>query len=105
MFIVWSGWGLLVPLFNFVGFMGLMVTAVSLQSMMGAGGVTFRVLEGVAAVFWAGVTAAAIFVAVDKLEAKAADRVLVDEATGQRVVFRKTAGSFFFIPTRYWTYG
>jgi hypothetical protein len=31
-------------------------------------------------------------------------RVLIDEATGQRIVIRPRAGSLFFIPTRYWAY-
>ena len=31
-------------------------------------------------------------------------RAFIDEATGQRVVVRRTAGSLFFIPTRYWAY-
>ena len=35
---------------------------------------------------------------------KGEGRVLIDEATQQRIVVRKHAGSLFFIPTRYWAY-
>jgi hypothetical protein len=35
---------------------------------------------------------------------KGEGRAFIDEATQQRIVVRKHAGSLFFIPTRYWAY-
>ena len=31
-------------------------------------------------------------------------RVFIEQATGRQVVFKRSAGSLFFIPTRYWSY-
>src|SRR5258708_4194716 len=46
---------------------------------------------------------ASLFFMARQIEGKKA-RVLVEEGTGRRVVFRRSAGSLFFVPTRYWAF-
>ncbi len=100
MIIIWSGWGILVPLFAFLAFV---VTAVGSTPAEQQFGLAHNV--AVAASFGgSGVLAGlALFFIARAIEAKKA-RVLVDPATNQQFRFRKTAGSFFFIPTRYWAF-
>lgn len=96
MLIIWSGKGILVPLFVVVAFFLCMfiVTPLHLQ-----GG-----LQSAAAVSLAGVVAgAALFFTTRAIESKEG-RVFIDAATNERFTVRPNAGSFFFIPTRYWSY-
>lgn len=94
--IIWSGWGILVPLYAVIG----MVVGVASTSAFGVpspwdGAIGFTLAGAVAA--------AATFFTARKLDAREG-RVLLDERTGQRVLLKPSAGSFFFIPTRYWTW-
>lgn len=94
--IIWSGWGILVPLYVVLAFAlcAVGVSAVGLPDPSGPaiGCALAGVLSG-----------AAIFLTVRKLDGREG-RALTDDKTGQRVVLKPSAGSFFFIPTRYWSY-
>jgi len=59
---------------------------------MGVAFITSGLLAGVGSFFLA-----------RKIESGEA-RAFIDEKTQQRIVVRKSAGSLFFIPTRYWAY-
>ena len=48
-------------------------------------------------------SAGVVWFASKKLEERPG-RVFIDKATGQEIKVGASAGSFFFIPTRYWTY-
>ncbi len=94
--IIWSGWGILAPLYAVIG----MVVGVGSTSALGIpapwdGAIGFTLAGAVAA--------AATFFTARKLDAREG-RVLLDERTGERVLLKPSAGSFFFIPMRYWTY-
>lgn len=94
--IIWSGWGILVPLYVVVAF-GLSIVGVSAIGL--AEGWEAAVGFTVAGLL-AGV---AIFFTARALDAREG-RVLLDEKTGQRVLLKPSAGSFFFIPTRFWAF-
>ncbi|RZJ04666.1 MAG: hypothetical protein EON89_06970 [Brevundimonas sp.] len=94
--IVWSGWGFLVAIFFVVAFMigvpvGVMVSPDTNIGM------------GVAAVVAGLLTGLASFLLARQIE-RGQGRAFIDEATQQRIVVRPSAGSLFFIPTRYWAY-
>lgn len=94
--IIWSGWGFLVAVFFLVGcLIGLPV----------AGLVSTDPEVNIAVTIVVGGLIAGLssFLLARKLEG-GEGRAFIDEATGQRVVVRRTAGSLFFIPTRYWAY-
>ena len=100
MLIIWRGWGILVPLFAFIAFVAAVAATNPVEHQFGlTQNVTTAASFAVAGVL-AGL---ALFLTARKIESKKA-RVLVDPATNQRVVFRTSAGSFFFIPTRYWAF-
>ena len=94
--IVWSGWGFLVAVFFVLGFaIGVPVgSLVSTEpnTAMAASVVIGGLLAGLGS-----------FLLARQIE-KGEGRVFIDEATQQRIVVRKHAGSLFFIPTRYWAY-
>jgi hypothetical protein len=98
-FIVWRGWGLLVPVFAF--------GALMLGAVVEGSGLTFGLTKQQAIYFGevigSLIAGGALFFIARKIES-VPGRVLVDPATNQRVVFKKSAGSFFFIPTRYWAF-
>jgi hypothetical protein len=94
--IIWSGWGFLVAVFYVVGFLiGIPVGSMISDDPNVASGVGF-----VCAGLVAGLCS---FLFARQIE-KGEGRAFIDEATQQRIVVRKHAGSLFFIPTRYWAY-
>lgn len=94
--IIWSGWGLLVPLYVIVAF-GLSIVGVTATGAPDPWGPAIGfTLTGLLA-------GAAIFFTARALDGREG-RVLLDEKTGQRVLLKPTAGSFFFVPTRYWAF-
>ncbi len=94
--IVWSGWGVLVAVFFAVGFfVGIPVSGMFGLESDAASGVTFIIAGLVAGL--------GSFLLARQLE-KGEGRAYIDEATQQRIVVRPSAGSLFFIPTRYWAY-
>jgi ABC-type uncharacterized transport system permease subunit len=94
--IIWSGWGFLVAVFYVVGFLiGIPVGSMISDDPNVATGVSF-VCAGL-------VAGLGSFLFARQVE-KGEGRAFIDEATQQRIVVRKHAGSLFFIPTRYWAY-
>lgn len=102
MLIIWSGWGILVPVFNVVGFL---LAAVCMGVFQGVHPtpVMLQVFKVFNAIIWGGLAAIGIFLFNQHMAAQPG-RTLIDPQTNQKIVFRKSAGSFFFIPTKYWTF-
>ena len=94
--IVWSGWGFLVAVFFVVGF----AIGVPVGSLVSADPNTAMAASVIIGGLLAGLGS---FLLARQIE-KGEGRVFIDEATQQRIVVRKHAGSLFFIPTRYWAY-
>ena len=98
--IVWRGLGILVPLISVVAVIGCTIMFAGMHLPLGpnpeAGGALGEVIGG-------GIAGAALFFIARSIESKPG-RVLIDAVTNQRIVFKKSAGSFFFIPTRYWAF-
>ena len=94
--IIWSGWGFLVAVFYVVGFLvGIPVGSLISDDPNVATAVSF--------VFAGLVAGLGSFLFARQIE-KGEGRAFIDEATQQRIVVRKHAGSLFFVPTRYWAY-
>ena len=94
--IIWSGWGFLVAIFFLIGcLIGLPVGALFASDPDASAAATL-ITGGL-------IAGLASFLFARKVEG-GEGRAFIDEATGQRVVVRRTAGSLFFIPTRYWAY-
>ena len=96
-FLIWRGWGILVPVFVVLGF----VVGVGFSTVVpGAHSpytlpTTFAVTGLVASVgIW--------FVA--RAIEKRPGRIMIDKATGKEFKIGVSAGSLFFIPTRYWAF-
>lgn len=94
--IVWSGWGFLVAVFFVVAFFIGIPVGVMVSPDQNIG-------MGVAAVVAGLLTGLASFLLARQIE-RGQGRAFIDEATQQRIVVRPSAGSLFFIPTRYWAY-
>jgi hypothetical protein len=96
MIIIWRGWGIIVPGLLFLALIaaGAINSALSVPTKFYQGGVAL--LCGLAA-------AVAIWLIARRLEARPG-RVLIDKATGREFKVGASAGSFFFIPTRYWAF-
>lgn len=94
--IVWSGWGFLVAVFFVVGF----AIGIPVGSLVSADPNTAMAVSVVVGGLLAGLGS---FLLARQIE-RGEGRVLIDEATQQRIVVRKHAGSLFFVPTRYWAY-
>lgn len=94
--IVWSGWGFLVAVFYVLGFL----IGIPVGSLVSSDPNTATAVSFVCAGLLAGLGS---FLLARQIE-KGEGRAFIDEATQQRIVVRKHAGSLFFIPTRYWAY-
>ena len=100
MILVWSGKGWAVPLANFVAFFLYALSLTPFEHKHLSMWQDAAVHAATAIVFGG---AAAFFLYRFSLSAKKAKpRVLVDVETGQKVVRRKSAGTFFGIPTANW---
>lgn len=96
MIMVWSGWGIQVPLYVvlafFLAFLGL---------------APFHLTEdlavGVAMALTGAVAGGAVYFTARWLESKPG-REFIDAKTNERFTVKPSAGSFFFIPTRYWAF-
>ncbi|HYC66731.1 hypothetical protein [Brevundimonas sp.] len=94
--IIWSGWGFLVAVFYVLGYLvGLPVGSLVSDDPNTAAAVSF-ICAGL-------VAGLGSFLFARQFE-KGEGRAFIDEATQQRIVVRKHAGSLFFVPTRYWAY-
>jgi len=96
-FLIWRGWGILVPVFVVLGF----VVGVGFSSLVpGAHSPYAMPVSYAVAGLVAGV---GIWFTARAIEARPG-RVLVDKATGREFKVGANAGSLFFIPTRYWAF-
>lgn len=96
MIMVWSGWGIQVPLYVVLAFFLAMFGLSPLHLAQG--------LEGAASIGLAGALAGgAIYFTARYLESKPG-RDFIDAKTNERFTVKPSAGSFFFIPTRYWAF-
>jgi hypothetical protein len=93
--IVWKGKGYVAALAAVVALIA--ATIVSEQAKLPA---LWSSLTYTAAMSAAGV---ALWFYTRKIEDRP-PRILIDKATRQEITVRRSAGSFFFIPTRYWPY-
>jgi hypothetical protein len=98
--IVWRGLGILVPLFGVIAFVLTAGISEALRSQLGVpeniGNAVGFALTGVFA-------GGGLFVIASKIESKPG-RVLIDAATNRQFTIRPNAGSFFFVPTKIWSY-
>jgi hypothetical protein len=98
--IIWSGWGIVVVL----------ILAVCVFVAITAGGVfmtSFGLAYGPANAFGivvGGLLAASGIFLFAKWRESGESRIFIDEASGERIEVRRSAGSLFFIPSRYWTW-
>ena len=95
MIIIWRGYGILVLAAGAAAlFLGAVLVGVTkLQPP----------LVGVAYVALMGLAGVALWLFAQRIESEPA-RVLIDKATGREVRVGRSAGSFFFVPTRYWAF-
>lgn len=99
MLIIWRGWGILVIVIGFVA----ALLSIFLTDALGWAGLAGDIGRRVAMGLSGAAGGAAIWFVAMGLEGRPS-RTLVDPNTGQQVVFRKDAGSLFFIPTKYWAF-
>ena len=97
--IVWSGWGICVILFAVIGvLLGVFVG----ETLMSMAGLTYGPAQTIGLAV-GGVTASvSTSLFSDWRERSGEIRMFVDESTGRAFEVRESAGSLFFIPTRYW---
>ena len=95
--IVWRGWGIIVP---GIWFAALMLSAV-IQGAVGSG--TYLAYRGLIAAVVAVVCGFAIWFIAKAIESRPG-RIFIDKATGREIKVGANAGSFFFVPTRYWAF-
>lgn len=98
--IVWSGWGLLVIVF---ALLGLFAGSVSAHAIVAAAPLPVGTMAKLGMIIGAALSAAMIFFFARWRENQPA-RVFIDQATGQHIEVRQSAGSLFFIPMRFWTW-
>lgn len=96
MIIVWSRFGILVPLFVIASFVGSTSVVALFHLEPKAAGAAAMVLATL-------LSALAVYFTAHALESKS-PRVLIDAVTNQRIVVRPSAGHFFFVPMRFWPY-
>jgi len=94
--IVWSGWGIMVAIITVVAFViGIMAGT--------ATGLPYNLATGIGYLITGAIAGGGLFLLTRVIESKPG-RVFIDEQTGQRIEVGNSAGSFFFIPTRLWTF-
>lgn len=94
--IVWRGWGGLIALFIFLGFVAGVALSIALSLP--------KTMEDTVSIPGSMLLAAlAAWLGVKWVEEWSADRV-VDQRTGEVEIVREDAGALFFIPSRYWPY-
>lgn len=97
MLIIWRGWGILVPLFLIVG----LVISAALRGL--AGGAAAGPAQALMPLLTGVIAGGGIWFAARAIEARPG-RIFIDKATGREIKVGANAGSFFFIPTRYWAF-
>ena len=94
--IIWSGWGIQVPLYVVLAFflviLGLTPFHLSDDLGVGVGMLLTGALAGGAIYFTA------------RWQESKPGREFIDAKTNEHFTVRPSAGSFFFVPTRYWAF-
>ncbi|MBL8536185.1 MAG: hypothetical protein JNM59_02140 [Hyphomonadaceae bacterium] len=98
--IVWSGWGILTVAFGFIGLIAAVMGAEALSNALHLA----QPLDPSISIAVGLLLAAGQNHLFTRWREQGDPRVFVDEATGQRIEVRPTAGSLFFVPMRYWTW-
>lgn len=98
--IIWSGWGIGVVL---IGAVGLFVGVSAAETFVNNFAMAYGPSQSAGIVIGGLLAASGIHFFARWRESGEA-RVFIDEASGQRIEVRPSAGSLFFIPTRYWTW-
>src|SRR5262245_50006786 len=99
--IIWSGWGIVVLL---IGIVGVVVAGGASNTLMNQLGMGYGPAQSIGIIIGGVLSAVGIFLFARWREASGEGRVFIDETTGQRIEVRPSAGSLFFIPTRFWTW-
>lgn len=97
--VIWSGWGVLVLVFAVTGILSAMVGAEAIANILHLN----QPLDPAIAVC-TGLLLTAVQIFFFTKWRENAGETFIDQATGQRIETRPTAGSLFFIPMRYWTW-
>lgn len=98
--VVWTGWGIGVV---FILAIGLVIGIVGVDALGPQLALDERTAEAAGILIGGFLAAIGIFFFA-RWRDGGEGRVLVDEKTGERVEVRRSAGSLFFIPTRFWTF-
>jgi membrane protein implicated in regulation of membrane protease activity len=96
MIIVWRGWGILVPVFVIAAFFVAAGVGALIPGNSPAEAAAMIPITGALA-------GVGIWLFQQQMD-KRPKRAFVDEATGQRFEVGADAGSFFFIPTKFWAF-
>ena len=96
-FIIWRGWGIIVPGLIFAAF----VLEVMLEGVVGRQ--IFHTYRGLDAAV-VGVTAGLAIWFIARAIENRPGRIFIDKASGREIKVGANAGSLFFIPTRYWAF-
>lgn len=96
MIMVWSGWGIQVPLYVVAAFFLAMMGIAPLHL---AGGLDIAA----SAALTGAIAGGAVYFTARAIESKPG-RTFIDAGTNQSFEVKPSAGSFFFIPTRYWAF-
>lgn len=96
MIIVWRGWGILVPVFVIAAFFVAAGVGAIIPGNSPAESMAMIPITGIAA-------GAACWLFQQQMN-KRPKRIFIDEATGEKIAVGADAGSFFFIPTRFWAF-
>lgn len=98
MFIIWSGWGILVIVFGAIGVFGSILGIEALGPAIGlVGDLKNKIGLSLPGLIAAGLNY--LFVAW-----RERGRIITNDVTGERIVLNNGPGSLFFIPMRYWTW-
>ena len=97
--LIWRGWGILVIPIVAVGFAVAMAITIALQSS----GLPEHWQDAIGVAVGSVGAGLSIWYIAKAISGKVVRR-LVDPNTGKDVLFRRSAGSLFFIPTRYWAF-
>ena len=95
MIVIWRGYGILVLV--------AAIVALFVSVMIVGGAKLHEPLAGVVHTAAMGLAGVALWLFARNIESQPG-RVLIDKATGREVTLRRSAGSLFFVPTRYWAY-
>lgn len=93
MFIIWRGWGIVVPFIAAASF----IAAAMVSKFGGLKPPTNHLVSGIALIIAGGV----VWLIARRIENRPALE-LIEKGTGREVTMRSSAGSLFFVPTRYW---